>query len=94
MILVSCRPGRLTLRGHAGHSPGAPDIVCAAVSILAETLCRLLPPGDARLGEGFAEFSFSVDCPQAAFVLTGLALLAENYPQSVQFVPAPPEDDG
>lgn len=84
MIRVSGRPGRLTLRGHAGWGRRGEDIVCAAVSILVETLARSLPEEAAQLGEGFAEFRFAPGNPAAAFALRGLSLLAESYPDNVK----------
>lgn len=83
MIRVDYHPGKLTLRGHAGCGPRGGDIVCAAVSILVETLARSLPGEDVRLGEGFAKFRFAPGNPAAAFALRGLSLLAESYPNNV-----------
>ena len=84
MIRVSDRPGRLTLRGHAGWGNRGADIVCAAVSILVETLARSLPEGETQLGDGFAEFRFAPGNPAAACARRGLSLLAESYPENVQ----------
>ncbi len=84
MIRVDHRPGKLTLRGHAGCGPKGGDIVCAAVSILVETLAGSLPEEDVRLGEGFAEFRFAPGNPEVKFVLRGLGLVAEAYPDAVR----------
>lgn len=35
----------IQIKGHAGYAPAGSDIVCAAVSILYETLKRMLRPG-------------------------------------------------
>lgn len=83
MIQARHTPGGLELRGHAGYAPAGADIVCAAVSILAETLARSLPSGSSRQGSGFAMFRFPEDSPQARFVLLGLRLLAESYPEAI-----------
>lgn len=83
MIRVEAAPGSLLLRGHAGTAPQGADLVCAAVSILAETLARQLPEGAALLAPGRAEFHFGENNPAAAFVLAGLELLARHCPQAV-----------
>lgn len=83
MIRVETGPGWLTIRGHAGVSLRGADIVCAAVSILAETLARRLPEGTARLGQGEAAFRFPQDDPAAGFAVAGLELLARYYPKAV-----------
>lgn len=83
MIRVDCSPGRLTLRGHAGCGPKGGDIVCAAVSILVETLARSLPEGDVQLGQGYGAFRFAPGNPEVEFALRGLGLLAESYPENV-----------
>lgn len=92
MIRVIRRPGYLELRGHAGTAPRGHDLVCAGVSILAETLCASLPPGSVTWGEGLGIFSFPEPCPAADTVCTGLRLLAEQYPQAVGFSEEAEED--
>ena len=83
MIRVQAGPGSLAIHGHAGAGPRGADIVCAAVSILAETLAASLPPEDSVLEPGRAEFRFSPGNPAAAFTLRGLELLAKNRPDAV-----------
>lgn len=80
MIRALHSPGRLWIRGHAGAGPRGQDPVCGAVSILAETLARSLPPDHSALGAGRARFRFPEDSPEARFVLRGLDLLAQTYP--------------
>ena len=38
MIEITVRPDHVTVNGHARHGPPGEDIVCAAVSALAQTL--------------------------------------------------------
>lgn len=84
MIRAEKAPGRLRIRGHAGYAPPGQDIVCAAVSILAETLASMLPPERIFLGEGRADF----DCreEEMEFVWRGLSLLAHRYPENISLV--------
>ena len=37
MIVITHKPGRITINGHAGYAPIGQDIVCAAVSALVQT---------------------------------------------------------
>ncbi len=85
MIRAVRSPGRLVIRGHAGTAPKGQDLVCAAVSILTETLRAVLPEGAAEMGEGFGAFRFSEPCPEADFVCAGLKLLAESFPENAVF---------
>lgn len=87
MIRGAYGPGWLRLRGHAGYGPAGQDIVCAAVTILAETLAQFAPV--ARLGPGEAEFAWGPENQGAAeFALTGLRRLAADYPQCLRLVSA------
>lgn len=42
MIEVNRSGSGLTIQGHAGYAPAGQDIVCAAVSVLVQTLCASL----------------------------------------------------
>lgn len=84
MIRVRRDTGSLRISGHAGTAPAGQDLVCAAVSILAETLADCLPAGAAVLGEGLAEFSFPEPDPQVDFVVRGMELLAKCCPEAVK----------
>ena len=42
MIQIICTDTRLTIEGHAGYAPIGYDIVCAGVSVLADTLVMSL----------------------------------------------------
>lgn len=82
----------LQASGHAGYAPKGQDIVCAAVSCLMQTLAYSVdggtatrdPDGDNVLRVQAAQ-SFDT---QAKFELVtdGLMLLAQQYPENVQFV--------
>lgn len=83
MIRARRAPGTLEICGHAETAPAGQDLVCAAVSILADTLASLLPAEKASMGKGLARFSFSEPCPPADFVTHGLSLLAAYAPEAV-----------
>lgn len=42
LIVVRASPGKIEINGHAGYAESGKDIVCAAVSILAQNLVRSL----------------------------------------------------
>ena len=84
----------LTVQGHSGFAEYGKDIVCSAVTILTATLALLLYPYsaeecfDAELG------MFHATIPNASFpkenfiqyfdfVVEGLRLLSNTYPQNV-----------
>lgn len=72
---------RLRLTGHAGAGERGSDPVCAALSIL---VYALLDAGaEGRVERGEAELLL----PDAdvSLALRGLRLLAENFPQNVEF---------
>lgn len=94
MIRAVITPGKLVLQGHAHCGTRGTDIVCAAVSILTETLARSLPEGWARLAQGFAEFCYPEEPPEVSFVLRGLRLLETNFPEAVQVTPSARMDEG
>ena len=95
--------GKLTMRaeGHAGYAPAGQDIVCAAVSVLAQTLANKVEAAvrSGRLltscvqhGETFVVQALPKPGPNALmvaswfdFVADGLDLLAEQYPENVNF---------
>ncbi len=85
MIRVYRTPGILVLKGHAGAAPKGEDLVCAAVSVLTETLRATLFPKESILEEGFAAFRFAEPCPEAEFVCRGLRLLEKAYPDCIRF---------
>ena len=72
---------RLEAKGHAGYAPAGQDIVCAGASTLMQD-----EPDSPRLAvvaaapqEAWVEGAFE-------FAKTGFALLAERYPEHVQFM--------
>lgn len=91
------REGRYSIQaeGHAGYRPGN-DIVCAAISVLLQTLWVNLSEicggsGTQKEGDGIFFFSLKVEeemRPQAEALfygtLRGLEMLAEEYPQNVR----------
>lgn len=92
MITVISTPEGLTLRGHGGLGPRGGDILCAAVSILTETLAACLPPEDVTLGDGYARFACrDPSHPALRYTLTGLRLLADAYPDHIQIRQTPPQ---
>ena len=96
--------GKLTMRaeGHAGYAPAGQDIVCAAVSVLAQTLANKVEAAarSGRLltscvqhGETFVVQSLPKPGPNALmvaswfdFVEEGLRALAEEHPDNVELV--------
>ena len=91
MIQVKERQARggweIAFSGHAGYAPEGEDIVCAAVSILFFTLAEaaVQKGGGAffRSGEGKIFVPEELE-RELSFVRSGIALLAEKYPEKVQ----------
>ena len=71
---------RLRLTGHAGAGERGSDPVCAALSILVYALLDAGAEGE--LSPGAAELHLP---PDASLALRGFRLLAENFPQNVEF---------
>lgn len=83
----------ISISGHAGYAPHGQDIVCAAVSILYETLKRVLVrPMEAEFTEN--EDSVQIDIREENlsmagyryldFFIEGIGALEQAYPQHVQ----------
>lgn len=80
----------LTATGHAGYAPEGQDIVCAAVSVLLDTLAAVW---HGREGCGITrrpgDYRFRLTWPgdethgEIPFVVAGLRLLAAAYPRHV-----------
>ncbi len=85
MIRAGRLSGGVMVAGHAGLAPRGQDLVCAAVSILTETLGAVLPPEASQMEDGFAAFHFTEPCPEAEFACSGLKLLEKAYPSCVCF---------
>ena len=89
---------RLEAKGHAGYAPAGQDIVCAGASTLMQTLVCLLAGEENAQSDAWDEpegprLAVVAAAPQGAlvegafeFAKTGFALLAERYPEHVQFV--------
>lgn len=84
----------ITLDGHSDHSDHGADIVCSAVSILIQTLVVMLDKFDEDMdmdmdnGQIIAIRYPALDCDIEAetaflFVMEGMELLSENYPDQV-----------
>lgn len=89
---------RLEAAGHAGYAPAGQDIVCAGASTLMQTLVSLLA-GEENVHSGAWDepegprLAVAAAAPQEpwvegafAFAKEGFALLAERYPEYLQFV--------
>ena len=80
---------RLKICGHAGYAEKGSDIICAAVTALAGTLERCMldrGEGHAKWHEG--ETAFTAEGtenlrPCFGTVVTGLRMLAEEFPEYV-----------
>ena len=86
----------LRAEGHAGYAPKGQDIVCAAVSVLMQTLAYSVDADNTgntfELPDGKNGNRLTVQAPMSVlnrdkfdFVVEGLSRLAENYPENVQF---------
>ena len=93
MIIIDRMPGGVRVAGHAGYAPPGQDIVCAAISTLAQTLLQALSaltadkiqfsisPGrvDIKHGNLSADAQLLVD---SFFV--GCRMVADAYPDYVR----------
>lgn len=89
--------GKLTMRaeGHAGYAPAGPDIVCAAVSCLMQTLAYSAAEDEhtsSCIYQGKDGPVLNVEAGDSVLmrdkfelVADGLTLLAERYPENVNF---------
>lgn len=86
----------LRAEGHAGYAEKGKDIVCAAVSVLMQTLACSVDAGNTgytfELSDGPTGNRLTVQAPMSVlnrdkfdFVMEGLSRLAENHPENVQF---------
>lgn len=91
------RVRRLEAYGHAGFAPKGQDIVCAAASMLMETLvyvladseeaecCAYNEPTGPRVSVRLKGSLDPADLNALEFAKTGFSLLAEKYPANVRF---------
>lgn len=88
----------LEVTGHAGYGPHGADIVCAAVSILVQTLVKNLIKFsdhgwytleyDLSAGNAYVHCKvngyFSLVVEMFRFTMEGLKMLAEEYPKHIK----------
>lgn len=94
---TGARVRRLEVFGHAGYAPRGQDIVCAGASMLMETLvyvladcdeaecCAYNEPTAPRVSVKLTGSIFPTDLTAMEFAKTGLALLAERYPENIHY---------
>lgn len=94
---TGARVRRLEVFGHAGYAPRGQDIVCAGASMLMETLvyvladcdeaecCAYNEPTGPRVSVKLTGSIFPTDLTAMKFAKTGLALLAERYPENIHY---------
>lgn len=94
---TGARVRRLEVYGHACYAPAGQDIVCAAASMLMETLvyvladceeaecCAYSEPTGPRVSVKLTGSIYETDLTALEFAKTGLGLLAERYPANVRF---------
>ena len=94
---TGARVRRLEVFGHAGYAPRGQDIVCAGASMLMETLVYVLADCDEaeccaynelpgpRVSVKLTGSIFPTDLTAMEFAKTGLALLAERYPENIHY---------
>lgn len=76
------RLGLLSLSGHAGAGEKGRDLVCAALSILAETAAAL-EGAETRRGQGW--LVTRGDAEKLAVLAVGFRLLARDWPRHVRY---------
>lgn len=94
---TGARVRRLEVFGHADYAPRGQDIVCADASMLMETLvyvladcdeaecCAYNEPTGPRVSVKLTGSIFPTDLTAMEFAKTGLALLAERYPENIHY---------
>lgn len=78
----------LRAEGHAGFAPKGQDIVCAAVSVLMQTLACSVGTCMGNDGKGFSVVckKSNDDIAKFELVTDGLALLQREYPENVRYI--------
>lgn len=80
----------LTAQGHAGYGPKGTDIVCAAVSIILQSVAEyalesnVLEVVNLKLQEGDGDIDIRGESECFDMALIGLEMIAETYPENVQ----------
>lgn len=80
----------LRAEGHAGYAEKGKDIVCAAVSVLMQTLACSVGTCMGNDGKGFSVVckKSNDDIAKFELVTDGLALLQREYPENVRYINA------
>lgn len=79
----------IEIRGHAGYAAMGNDIVCAAISVLIQTLMlhmeKVTEEWDALMENGYAHVKGKGEKAVASFetILTGLRAMENQYPQYI-----------
>ena len=93
MITITHLPDRIIIEGHANYAPHGQDIVCSAVSALAQTLIASVEeltdsecPAEIEPGKiimGLGNLSEQAMLLVSSFFV-GIKMIADTYPQHVQ----------
>jgi uncharacterized protein YsxB (DUF464 family) len=95
LIVITHNQGSITIKGHAGYAPIGQDIVCAAVSTLAQTLIQsiedlctdkikyVVSPGTVDIKHG--DLSRGAQLLIDSFFV-GVQMVADSYPDNVKVV--------
>ncbi len=102
MITIEYDPKKIEIkiRGHADYAPKGQDIVCAAVSVLGQTLALCIQERKPRLTKSLhidSTDGLTIRClplPKYKseveilyqFVMCGIAHLSQQYPQHIQII--------
>lgn len=95
LIVVKINEERITITGHAQYAEEGKDIVCAAVSVLAQTLIRSiewLTKDDISysFSNGIADMKFEnlsdVSKKLVDSFFVGICMIANQYPENVTIV--------
>lgn len=102
MTEVTRYKDRITIKGHSGYAPIGQDIVCAAVSILVQTLIQTIEeltadkitynmqPGKEELQPGAVDIKFWCLSDQSKVLIDaffiGIKGIEEIYPDNVKLI--------
>lgn len=93
MITINHSPGRISIEGHAGYAPLGQDIVCAAVSTVAQTFLASVEElttdklkTDIAAGNVVIEYGTLTAEGQTllASFFVGIRMIADGYPEYVK----------
>ena len=95
MIEVKRGTDRITIKGHAGYADAGNDIVCAAVSALAQTLIRCIEDLtetkiEYDISSGWIDIKHGILSERASVLIEsffiGVYMAAEEYPDCVKIL--------